>query len=264
MDIGINGDDDYAALAQSFNAVKQLEKICDSLPPVMTDLAVEGSELAWALENVPEPLVDLRYTFYSALATARGNLWQICELFDKNQKTTPSVLQTLLRAALLSAARVAYPVLAADREQLVYRLTVVMAQEGKSLKRLYRDASNNVELLSLIPPRDIVDKQELRFSKLGLTNRDILSDSAMLEQVAMSIARLQDQYDDLNEEALKEQYSWIFHCLSGVSHGFGWTKLVPGTESMSGHFVADFFSVASLAWIAGHQLMVCAGRSNGR
>lgn len=211
MDIGIRGDEDYQALAKAMNAVKKLSILHDALPQDMTDLAVEGSDLAWALEKIPEPLVDPRHSIYSGLATMRGNLWQIVELFSTGRKATPAALQTLLRAALLAGARVAYPMLAADRDDLLRRSTIVMAQEGKSLRRLYRDASQNTELLALLPPPEVVEKQEERFAGLGLTGSDIISDSAILNEVATSIGARSSENDGDVGSVLKEQYSWIFN-----------------------------------------------------
>jgi hypothetical protein len=49
---------------------------------------------------------------------------------------------------------------------------------------------------------------------------------------------------------LAELMTWIFHVYSGVAHGFGWPRLVPGTDSMPGLFVPEFYMVTCVAQIA--------------
>lgn len=260
MDIGLNSDEDMQALVRAKTAVDSLESIFGDLPENPVELALQGSDLEWVIENIPDPLVDPRLTIYDGLATAKGNLWQIFELFDPERKTTALALQTLLRAALLSAARVVYPALSNDRPEFLRRTVMVMAQEGNSLRRFYADASKFEELIDLIPPADIVENQDKRFANLGVKRREILSDSALLREVAKGVANGEIDSVPGAEVILRENYSWLFHRLSGVAHGFAWPRLVPGTDSMSGHFVSDLAAVSDLAWLAGHEVLVKAGR----
>lgn len=48
----------------------------------------------------------------------------------------------------------------------------------------------------------------------------------------------------------KEHVRWMFHVYSGVAHGFAWPQLVPGTQSLPGHFISEFTTAASVAHLA--------------
>lgn len=263
MDIGIRDIGDIEALARAKIDVEEIGKLYREFPENLLELALPGSDLEWVFENMPEPAVDPRYTIDSGIATAWGSLWQIFELIQCDRLTMAPVMQTMLRAALLSAARVAYISFVDSKEECLDRVTMVLAQEGASLTRLYRDAGRFTALESLVPDPEIVAEQERRLRETGISNRKILSDSAMLRKVAVLLSEKLDDSDVRGGELASEHYSWIFHCMSGVSHGYGWTRLVPGTRSMSGHFVAELGSVSILARMAIHEILMRAGRGDG-
>lgn len=59
-----------------------------------------------------------------------------------------------------------------------------------------------------------------------------------------------DSASRASPEVLAEHITWIWHAYSGAAHGFGWPRLLPGTDSMAGNFVADLGLVVPVAHLA--------------
>ena len=104
MDIGLDGPEDYIALHKIHGMIQRIGQRYDSLPADAALLGEPGSDFADLINALPEPPVDLRISVFDGLTTARAALSQISSFIFDGVLTTPSVLQTLARSALLGRA----------------------------------------------------------------------------------------------------------------------------------------------------------------
>lgn len=208
-----------------------------------------SSRLGQLLTDVTDPAVDPRLTLECSLLGTCGSLEQITRFMREGIPTTPVVLSSLLRAALLGAARVVYVLDAEDEEQRRTNLNAVMRQENRSLKLLYDQVENFKQLQGLVPPSDILEKQRARFAAAGGDRPP--GEATMLRRMAAVVAaKLASLGYGETQAQLAEHVSWIFNVHSGVAHGFGWPRLVPGTDALPGHFLADLTLVTSMGQLA--------------
>ncbi len=137
MDIGLDGPEDYAALQKTLAMIQVIGQLGDSLPEDPALLGEPGSDLADLMSALPEPPVDLRLSISAGLATARAALLQISGFIVDGVPTTPSVLHTLVRSALLGVGRVVYVLGPPSAEARQENARMVLRQEGNSLMRAY-------------------------------------------------------------------------------------------------------------------------------
>lgn len=248
MDIGIRGDEDIRQLAESVKRVQIMGHLCSVVPTDVTLISQPGSELETIISEIPDPLVDPRFTLSYGLTSSYGCLHQICDLFNPQHATFPVVLQTLLRTALLGSSRIVYMLGPEDHDERLRNTTVVLAQEGASLIRAY-DAFAKFEVLHhLVPPPHIISEQKARYAGIGIKRAP--GEASTLKEMAEVVARRLELSGSEFDDSLSEHVAWLFNTLSGVAHGFGWPNLVPGTESMSGHYISDFSRTTAIGVIA--------------
>ena len=249
MDIGLDGPEDYIALQKTRAMIQRIGQRQDSLPADLTLLGEPGSDLADLIDALPDPPVDLRISVFAGLATARGALSQISGFLFDDVPTTSSVMQTLVRSALLGAGRVVYVLGPPSPEARKDNARMVLRQEAKSLMRAYSAFEKFKQFPGLVPPANILAAQRERDDEVG-GGAGAIGEARTLMAMATVIGELltANGYDSPGEgESFAELMTWIFHVYSGVAHGFGWPRLVPGSDSMPGHFLADLYMVTCVA-----------------
>lgn len=257
IDIGQDEPGALAQLARIWKAFERAEGIARAFPRDPAKLAGEGSAIARIIDEIPDPPVDPRLTIAYGIASATGPIRQVFSFIrSESEGTTPIVLQSLARTALLGSARVVYMLGPEDHEERLSNTIDILAVEGKSLMRAYSTFSSFTQLGQLVPPVEVVAKQEDRLSAIG--DRGRLGEQGILNRTAAVAAQLlasaglsaTDAEHEENETTLKEAYQWVFNTFSGTAHGFAWPRLVPGTADMSGHFIGDFGLTVDLAYLA--------------
>jgi len=147
----------------------------------------------------------------------------------------PQVLQSLLRSALLGAGRVVFILGPADAETREANARVVLSQEAKSLMRAYEAFEKFKHSGALIPPDHVLRAQRERSREIESWGSPIGEEKTLLRMTDAVIKTLASRgYPPETLPIMAEQITWIFHVYSGVSHGFAWPRLVPGSQSMPG------------------------------
>jgi hypothetical protein len=127
---------------------------------------------------------------------------------------------------------------------------MVLRQEGKSLMRAY-SAFEQFKQLHLIPPADIMAAQRERNKVVQSGARTVGEEKTLLAMATVIGEMLTaNGYESPKGWPLAELMTWIFQVYSGVTHGFAWPRLVPGTDSMPGLFVPEFYMVTCVAHFA--------------
>ena len=223
----------------------------DALPSDVGSFGAPGSQILDLVEHLPDPPVDIKLSIVGSLDSARGCLAQIAVLVSDGIPTMPQVLQSLLRSALLGAGRVVFILGPADAETREANARVVLSQEAKSLMRAYEAFEKFKHSGALIPPDHVLRAQRERSREIESWGSPIGEEKTLLRMTDVVIKTLASRgYPPETLPIMAEQINWIFHVYSGVSHGFGWPRLVPGSQSMPGHFLSELFLVASVAHIA--------------
>lgn len=259
MEIGLSGPEDFEALARIIQTSQVIGHLRAELPSEAAALSPEGSDLAEMLEELPDPLVDIRLSIQASLRIAGDCLEQIVDFVEhlaspttSSKPAKPIVLQTLARTALLASARVIFVLGSDDKGERERNAKIVLRQESKSLTRLYNEAESFQHLRALVPPQDVLDAQRARAE---LVNRSApqFGEAKTLQEMAQLVGRLLVQNGEAMDDPAAmqgEHLSWMFNVYSGVAHGFAWPGLVPGTEDMPGHFLADLMMISGMTHLA--------------
>lgn len=248
--IGLRGPEDYEMLRRTLQIIDLVGQLRDELPADPVDLGDPGSEIDRLRRALPESPVDIRRTFFAALQTTRGCLAQISTILTENVPTTPTVLQNLLRAGLLSAGRLVY-VLSPDAADLrLTRAKHVVGQDCSSLMKASAAFADFDEKSPHRPPRDVSQSWEKLNRAVAAWGRPP-GEERFLRSMADTIeAGLLSRGFAAAKGETASHVIRTFHIYSGAAHGFGWPQLLPGTGSMTGIYVADLSLVASIAHLA--------------
>lgn len=254
-------------LTQVLATIASVAEMCDSLPDDPALLDRPTSDLRRLIEALPEPQVDCRLTITQGLGLTRGALCLVREIFvDNHPAIAPSVLPILLRSALLGAGRVLYMLGPNDAAQRIANTMVVLRQEATNFHRAYIQFAKFEQFKTLVPPAETIAVYERRRADLmrgGQPPGEAKTLDSMAEVIgevlAGSNSELQQQELDELAAATKEHVRWMFNVYSGVAHGFAWPWLVPRTESLPGHFLAEFTTAANVAHLAADMTLRRAG-----
>jgi len=252
MDLGLDDPEALEALHQCLTAIAHIEERAASLPTGPAQLGQPGSDVAALIELLPDPPVDIRVTLLAAVHSSQSCLGQIRRFIVDGIPTSPVVLATLCRTALVASSRLLLIVGPNDEEVRRTNATRILLQESESIQRCYRKAASFTHLAGLVPPQDVVDQQNRRHEYLKSVSQNI-RESEVLDEIGPIVgAALQaaGQYEPTDEARLREQLHWVFNIYSGIAHGFGWPKLVPGTQSLAGDFASDLWMTASVSLLA--------------
>lgn len=166
MDIGLNGPDDFIELERIINLIRTTYSLYLHLPADAARLGEPGSELNKLVDALPDPPFDPRISLLAGLTAANSCMTQVADLMVDNIPTTPVVLQTLVRTALLGTARIVFSLGPANHDERVINTLIAMRQEAGSLDRLYTVAEGFTSLLALVPPAHILVDQRERINVL--------------------------------------------------------------------------------------------------
>jgi hypothetical protein len=258
VDIGLNTQEDMHQLVQILAVVGRMADLCDKLPNDPALLDQPASDLKRLIGALPEPQVDPRLTIFQGLGLARGTLGLVRNIFlDNSPAIAPSVLPVLLRSALLGAGRVLYMLGPEDEAERIANTIVVLKQEADSYYRAYTQFADFERFQALIPPAETIAAYERRRADLMRGGRPP-GEAKTLDSMAEVIGRMLAQTDSAvpNQEldnlatVIREHVRWMFNIYSGVAHGLAWPWLVPHTESLPGHFIAEFTTAANVAHLA--------------
>ena len=252
MEIGLDDPEDYEALRRILEIGRLVRELRDKLPSDPVDLAPEGSDLGALMATLPEPPVDPRLSIYAGLDSAAGCFLQIVSFIKDGIPTTPVVLPTLARTALLAASRVVFvlgPDDASDRER---NTRSMLRQESSGLMRLYAAAEQFQSFSALVPPQDVLDAQRARAESVN-QGVPLLGEAVLLREMAWVVGKIlaaRGYADTAIAGQVSEHVAWTFNVYSGVAHGFAWPRLVPGTRSLPGHFIAELLLISNVTHLA--------------
>jgi len=258
VDIGLDTQEDMDQLVQILTAIGSMADLCDKLPDDPALLDQPTSDLKRLIDALPEPQVDPRLTIIQGLGLARGTLGLVRDIcLNSSPAIAPSVLPVLLRSALLGAGRVLYMLGPEDETERIANTMVVLQQEAESYHRAYTQFAEFEQFQALVPPPETVAVYERRRADLmrgGRPPGEARTLDSMAEVIGAMLAGTdsavpQQELDDLATVA-REHVRWMFNIYSGVAHGFAWPLLVPHTESLPGHFIAEFTTAANVAHLA--------------
>ena len=269
MNIGLDTQQDLEQLIRVLAAIDELAGLCDRLPDDPATLDQPASDLNRMLASLPEPQVDPRLTINQGLGISRGALGLIRSIFlDNSPAIAPSVLPVLLRSALLGSGRILFMLGPADEARRIANTVVVLKQEAASFHTAYTQFAEFHQFQALIPDPETVALYERRRVELmrdGRPPREARTLDSMAEVIGELLAAAESavpsQEDDDLGTLAKEHVRWMFNVYSGVAHGFAWPWLVPHTESLPGHFIAEFTTVTNVAHLAADLTLRRAGIS---
>jgi len=249
VDIGLNGPDDMKELVRIIKVIRFTSNLCDVLPSDPSRLGEPNSDITRLIEDVPDPPVDPRISLLAGLSAANGSLVQIAT-FVEGLPTTPIVLASLVRTALLGAARVVFSLGPDTHQERLANTLITMRQEAVGLDRLYSTAEKFTALHKLVPPEAVLAEQRKRVNALKKL-ASLLTETATLERMAEVVGRTLPRREVADDPLrYKEHVAWTFNTYSGVVHGFGWPRLVFGTDSLPGVFIAELGLVAGITHFA--------------
>jgi hypothetical protein len=108
MEIGLDGPGDLEELHRIIDLIRHATDLYGKLPNDVIDLGASGSELGRLIDALPDPPVDFRSSIMAGLTAGTSCLRQVADFVVNGIPTTPIVMQTLVRTALLGAARIVF------------------------------------------------------------------------------------------------------------------------------------------------------------
>ena len=251
---------------------------------VIQDPITELAERLNAIERVPastelyrlhEGLADgplrLDQVLFSAAEASVGSLQQIARLVTDELPTSPIVFQTLMRTALVGAARVVYVLLPSDPELRSERAAALVAQDlGGGIRGLKRYVQFE-GLAGARAPEELLDSFRAQRQALGPSKIET-KDGATVDDMTAAIAEAlisaaPDEHTDENVAILQDEAAWLWNTYSGLAHGHAWPRFMwtlSGDRRIPGDFAMDLHHVATCAHFALVALLArCAPQSAG-
>ena len=106
-----------AALYNSLDTIAVInERVDKHIPSDPGQLGQSGSQIEALLKELPDPPVDIRLTMLQAVSSLRYSLSQVRTLIADGLPTSPQVLATLCRTALMASCRLTFIVGPASEE----------------------------------------------------------------------------------------------------------------------------------------------------
>lgn len=251
----VHNGEDKRELRRLRGVLRQIQAIDAALPRNPGDIAQPGSILhTLVTEELPDPPVDLRITVRRGVSTTAGTLTAIFDgIRGKDLRADPYMTMSSARTAMLASVRLLLALGPDDPDERRTNCLRVMRQEAVSLNRLYGSTQNFKVYEALVPPPHVLEQQGPRIQHL-IREGPKLTETQMLANAADLLYRLMQARGETDVEAehFAEGFSWVFNTYSGIAHGYGWPYLMPGSEDLHGHFLADIDLIVSVAYIALH------------
>ncbi|WP_152530466.1 hypothetical protein [Rhodococcus sp. JG-3] len=204
-----------------------------------------GSELMSLNALAPDAPISLLDSMIAGLETARDCLVHIQAIFVDADKFALVGVQSLARAALLGAARVAFVLGPDDRAVREANTHIVLRQEAKSLLRALDATAKFEHLRGMVPTEEFASDMRARADTL--LKADHYGEGKIIRLIAEETGK--QTVEKLGDEApepliLVESLEWIWHSASGSAHAYGWPRVA------GGDFVSDFGMVVPVVHIA--------------
>jgi len=173
VELGLDAPEALEALQRCLAVIAQIEERASKLPTHAAELGQPGSNIAELVSVLPDPPVDIRLTMLAAVTSSQACLSQISRLVVHQLETSPVVLATLCRAALLASSRLL--LIVGPRDQGVRQANAlrVLLQESESLQRCYKKAAAYTQLRGLVPPAHVLAQQLARHQYLKSITKSI-------------------------------------------------------------------------------------------
>lgn len=220
---------------------------------------------------IPDGPLHLDQVLFAAIEASVGSLQQIARLVIDELPTSPIVFQTLLRTALVGAARVVYVLLPSDPELRTERAAAVVAQDlGSGIRGLKRYVQFE-GLVRVRAPEKLLNSFQAQHRELGSAKAET-KDGATVDNMTEAIAEAlisaaPEQHTDENIAILRDEAAWLWNTYSGLAHGHAWPALMwtlSGDRRIPGDFAMDFHHVTTCAHFALASLAArCAPDSTG-
>ncbi len=250
IDIGLRSQADHDELTRTIQLIDTIEWLHGELFDSNFDLADWNGKVRSIAEGLPDPPVDIRHTLNASLQASQGCISQIGIFLKNNVPTSPVVLQALLRTSLLGSGRVIYVLGPEGPETRLANANIVLRQDSNSLIKAYAAFEKFEYSPTLRPTPEVLAPQRARFETLRAQGPPIGEEKVLAAMSRVVEEALKRKGYAMQDGSLGERITWLFHVCSGSAHGFGWPRLVPGTESMPGVFLADLSLVAAVAHLA--------------
>lgn len=248
--IGVNSPEAQEYLGNTFTIIEIARTVVDALP----DPAEKGSRSAIIEEELDLQVLSFYQTLRFSIQQSIGALKSIQTLIlHEGEKFVPP-MQSLLRTALLSSARVNWVLFPEDSEKNSENASRLMAVELKNLQLAVRNSSKFEHLLAVKARPDHVEAIEEEYERLRQARR--VTDTNLLEEFSGSLEAWLSTKGIDPEGILNEVTTWMWNTGSASAHGMGWTKKVGASNANApGDFNADYNIVASFAHAAADTLL---------
>jgi hypothetical protein len=190
-----------------------------------------------------------------AIGNARCALDQISHVIQNPVPTSPIVLQSLLRTALLGAARTLYVLLPPGPNVRLERGRTSLARDCESGRQALETYAAFEGMKGVRPPPDLVEAvrdQREDIWPIGNPPGDGKIVEGMTESLveALKIAGLGDEF---GPQYLRDHTDWLWHTYSGAAYCYLWPRLLWGISAdrrIPGDFPLDPYQVAVAAHMA--------------
>lgn len=259
-DLGLDSLDDERELHLALDEIDVVVGLRDELRAA--GRGKRGSAFDRLVRAMPPSPVPLDVSLPAAWSAVAVSLEQVQrdlrDAITDGRSIFPTVMQTVLRRALLGSARICYVLAPAEHEDRIDHALDIIAQDAYSQSRMYAETSGFTHLTGLKPPAELVaNQEELReeFLRKRFGEAELLKRTAPLIEEQLRAAG----HEDFAAGQIAEHFAWTFHVYSGVAHAWGWPWIGPRTESAPGIFVAELRMIVSV----GHLGLELAHRSLG-
>ncbi|MDK9294868.1 hypothetical protein FAM15192_001701 [Propionibacterium freudenreichii] len=185
-----------------------------------------GSELDRLDREMPDAaVVGLTNSLQQAVRTAQECARSMGDaLFGEQPRGPGPAVLILARSLLLASGRVIYALGAEDDEVRLAHCLQVISQESGSLLQGMEEAHEFTQLHSLRPSDEFLAEVKSANRTVQKLSR-IRGERAMLREMAQAISEAAGPAGLPAEFAptVREAALWVFHCYSGMAHGYAWS-----------------------------------------
>lgn len=251
------GTDDPEVAEMLLRGLAIVDEVVSSLHDefLQVDVLPAECELARLSAALPQGPLDLASAIAVALGSARGALSHVSYVIQNPVPTSPVVLQSLLRTALVGSARTLYILLPQDPNTRVERGRAILARDGESGRQgLIRYAAFK-GMRAIAPPLDLV--QAVGRQRDAMWPRgNPPGDGKIVEGMTQSLVEafeIEGLADEFGPDFLHDHTEWLWNTYSGIAHGYLWPRLLWGVSPdrrIPGDFPLDLHQIAASAHMA--------------
>lgn len=215
---------------------------------------VPDSEIYRLHNELPPGPLNIVNALEATLLAGVGSLQQISTLITRGVPTSPTALQSLLRTAIISSARLVHVLLPPDPETRLKSARSVLALDAKSGARALGVYENFQGMQSVKAPEELVEKFQTQLQNLYPSGRVPGEGAGITKMVsalsnAYLVAGLEKEF---SHSILVDHSQWLWNTYSGLAHAYMWPHLawnISGDRRMPGDFSLDLFMTANSFYI---------------